>query len=99
MKNLNKFEENAIQKQDMAYKASFAKKQFAYSCELCCARNLRGGKGSCDSCPIKEAHINALTEIALGKREKPEKVGFTKYGASKFRSEKCRSITVVVRFD
>lgn len=99
MKNLNSFEEKAIKKQEEAYKASFAKKQFAYSCELCCSCNLRGGKGSCDSCPIKEAHITALTEIALGKREKPEKVKFTQYGASKFRSEKCHSITVVVHFD
>lgn len=97
MKNLNKFEENAIQKQDMAYKASFAKKQFAYSCELCCSCNLRGGKGSCDSCPIKEAHINALTEIALGKRGKPEKVKFTEYGASKKRNGS--HLTIVIHFD
>ena len=99
MKNLNSFEEKAIKKQEEAYKASFAKKQFAYSCELCCSCNLRGGKGSCDSCPIKEAHIRALTEIALGKREKPEKAKFTKYGASKFHSSKFHKVTIVVHFD
>ena len=97
MKNLNSFEEKAIKKQEEAYKASFAKKQFAYSCELCCACNLRGGKGSCDSCPIKEAHINALTEIALGKRGKPEKTGFTQYGASKKKNGS--HVTIVIHFD
>ena len=97
MKNLNKFEENAIRKQEEAYKASFAKKQFAYSCELCCSCNLRGGKGSCDSCPIKEAHIRALTEIALGKRGKPEKTGFTQYGAIKKRNGS--HLTIVIHFD
>ena len=94
MKNLNKFEENAILKQEEAYKASFAKKQFIYSCELCCSRNLRGGKGSCDSCPIKEAHITALTEIALGKRGKPEKLN---YGAIKKRNGS--HVTIVIHFD
>ena len=94
MKNLNKFEENAIQKQEEAYKASFAKKQFAYSCELCCSCNLRGGKGSCDTCPIKEAHITALTEIALGKREKTEKF---QYGASKKKNGS--HVTIVIHFD
>ena len=97
MKNLNKFEENAIQKQEEAYKASFAKKQFEYSCKLCCECNLRGGKGSCDSCPIKEAHINALTEIALSKRGLPEKTGFTQYGASKKRNGS--HLTIVIHFD
>lgn len=97
MKNLNKFEENAILKQNEAYKASFAKKQFEYSCKLCCECNLRGGKGSCDSCPIKEAHIRALTEIALGKRGKPEKTGFTQYGASKKRNGS--HLTIVIHFD
>lgn len=97
MKNLNSFEEKAIKKQEEAYKASFAKKQFAYSCELCCACNLRGGKGSCDTCPIKEAHITALTEIALGKRSKPEKTGFTQYGASKKKNGS--HVTIVIHFD
>lgn len=97
MKNLNKFEENAILKQEEAYKASFAKKQFAYSCELCCSCNLRGGKGSCDTCPIKEAHIRALTEIALRKRGKPEKQGFTQYGASKKRNGS--HLTIVIHFN
>lgn len=97
MKNLNSFEEKAIKKQEDAYRVSFAKKQFAYSCELCCSCNLRGGKGSCDTCPIKEAHINALTEIALGRRTKPEKVKFTEYGASKKRNGS--HLTIVIHFD
>lgn len=59
----SKFEENAIRKQDEAYKVSFAKKCFEYSCEMCCSRNLRAS-GTCANCPIKEAHIRALTRIA-----------------------------------
>lgn len=59
----SKFEENAIRKQDEAYKVSFAKRSFEYSCELCCSRNLRAS-GTCSNCPIKEAHIRALTRIA-----------------------------------
>ena len=59
----SKFEENAIRKQDEAYKVSFAKKCFEYSCEMCCSRNLRAS-GTCSNCPIKEAHIRALTRIA-----------------------------------
>ena len=94
MKSLNKFEENAIMKQEEAYKASFAKKQFAYSCELCCSCNLRGGKGSCDTCPIKEAHITALTEIELGKRGKPEKFN---YQAKKKKNG--NHITIVINFN
>lgn len=59
----SKFEENGIQKQEEAYKVSFAKRCFEYSCELCCSRNLRAS-GTCSNCPIKEAHIRALTRIA-----------------------------------
>ena len=59
----SKFEENAIRKQDEAYKVSFAKRSFEYSCEMCCSRNLRAS-GTCSNCPIKEAHIRALTRIA-----------------------------------
>lgn len=59
----SKFEENGIQKQEEAYKVSFAKKAFEYSCDLCCSRNLRAS-GTCSNCPIKEAHIRALTRIA-----------------------------------
>ena len=94
MKNLNKFEENAILKQAEAYKSSFAKKQFEYSCKLCCECNLRGGKGSCDTCPIKEAHITALTEIELGKRGKPEKFN---YQAQKKKNGS--HVTIVIHFD
>lgn len=59
----SKFEENAIKKQEEAYKVSFAKRAFEYSCDLCCSRNLRAS-GTCANCPIKEAHIRALTRIA-----------------------------------
>ena len=69
--NLSKFEMNAIQKQDNAYKESFATKQFSFSCEMCCSRNLRA-TGTCSQCPIKEAYIRALKEIQEGKRFKPE---------------------------
>ena len=95
----NKFVENSIKKQDQSYQISFAKKNFTYSCEMCCCRGLSNGQFTCVNCPIKEAHIRALTEIALGKREKPEKAKFTKYGASKFHSSKFHKVTIVVHFD
>lgn len=92
----NKFEVNAIQKQDEAYKVSFAKKCFDYSCTLCCRNNLRGGKGSCDNCPIKEAHIRAMVEIQSGVRGKEHKLNdIPTYGASKYHDNKGRTIIVM----
>lgn len=85
------FEEKGIEKQEQAYKASYAKKQFQYSCEKCCLENkLR----DCANCSIKKAHIDALTRIALSK---PEKVKFTEYGASKKRNGS--HLTIVIHFD
>ena len=75
---MNKFEEKAIARQDGAYKVSFAKKQMSISCSICCSQNKRLC-GTCANCPIKEAHIRALTEIAKGKRG-DDKV---QYGAKK----------------
>ena len=66
----SKFEENAIRKQEEAYKVSFAKRSFEYSCEMCCSRNLRAS-GTCSNCPIKEAHIRALTRIASEGEKRP----------------------------
>lgn len=93
----NKFELNAIQKQDEAYKVSFAKKCFDYSCNLCCKNNLRGGKGSCDNCPIKEAHIRAMIEIQSGVRGKERKLNdIPTYGATKHN---CNGrVTIVMNF-
>lgn len=68
-RNLSSFEENGIQKQDRSYKISFAKKNFEYSCKLCCEQNKR--RGECESCPIKAAHEKAIAEIKSGIREKP----------------------------
>ena len=91
---MNKFVENGIQKQEEAYKVSFAKKQFYYSCEMCAGRGLANGQFTCANCPIKEAHIRALTEIKLGKRGKPEKFN---YSAQKKRNG--NHITIVINFD
>ena len=66
--NLSKFEENGIRKQDNAYKKNFACKAFEYSCNICCTQNKRPC-GTCNNCPIKEAHIRALKEIETGKRK------------------------------
>lgn len=90
----NKFEANAIQKQDEAYKVSFAKKCFNYSCTLCCKNNLRGGKGSCDNCPIKEAHIRAIVEIQSNQRIAPRNFN---YGATK-KNNNNGSVTIVINF-
>ena len=59
MANLNKFEELAIRKQEQSYKIGFAKKNFAYSCEQCASKNLRGGRGACANCPLRK-HISVL---------------------------------------
>lgn len=67
---MNHFEVKAIEKQDSAYKAGFAKKQMNISCFICCSQNKRPC-GTCARCPIKEAHIRALLEIEQGKRVSP----------------------------
>lgn len=68
-KNLFSFEQNGIQKQNEAYKLGFAKKNFEYSCKLCCEQNKR--RGTCTECPIRLAHKKAMAEIQSGLREKP----------------------------
>ena len=85
-----KFVENGIQKQEEAYKVSFAKKQFSYSCEMCCSRGLSNGQFNCTNCPIKKAHIDALTRIQFKEKEK----GFN-YQAKKNGSH----ITIVINFN
>lgn len=95
MATYTKFEENSIRKQDMAYKEGFAKKNFAYSCEQCASKNLRGGRGACASCPIKEAHIRALTEIQAGVRTQDnERI---QYGAKKLYNNRG-PVTIVINF-
>ena len=91
---MNKFVENGIQKQEEAYKVSFAKRQFAYSCEMCCSRGLSNGQFNCTSCPIKKAHIDALTRIQLKEKEKEQ--GFN-YQAKKKRNG--NHITIVINFN
>ena len=85
-----KFVENGIQKQEEAYKVSFAKKQFYYSCEMCCSRGLSNGQFNCTNCPIKKAHIDALTRIQLKEKEK----GFN-YQVKKNGSH----VTIVINFN
>ena len=94
MVNLNKFEELAIRKQEQSYKIGFAKKNFTYSCNECCSKNLRGGRGTCASCPIKEAHVRALSEIQAGIRKAPKDFN---YGATKKMNG--NHITIVINFD
>ena len=87
-----KFVENGIQKQEEAYKISFAKKQFAYSCEMCCFRGLSNGQFNCTNCPIKKAHIDALTRIQLKEKER----GFN-YNVQKKKNG--NHITFVINFN
>lgn len=70
MNGKTRFEELGIEKQAQAYKVGYAKKQFTISCNKCCYENKRP-TGTCGNCPIKKAHIEALTEIAQGKRVSP----------------------------
>lgn len=65
-----RFEEMGIEKQNLAYKEGYAKKQFQISCHKCCYENKRPC-GTCGDCPIKTAHIEALLEIEQGKRTSP----------------------------
>ena len=96
MANYTKFEELAIRKQEQSYKISFAKKNFAWSCDQCCSKNLRGGRGTCASCPIKEAHVRALSEIQAGVRGKPETESMN-YGATKHAYN--GHVTIVINFN
>ena len=95
MATYTKFEELAIRKQEQSYKISFAKKNFAYSCNECCSKNLRGGRGTCASCPIKEAHIRALTEIQSGLRTQDNE--HLNYGAKKLYNNRG-PVTIVINF-
>ena len=97
----SKFEENGIQKQEEAYKVSFAKRAFEYSCDLCCSRNLRAS-GTCSNCPIKEAHIRALTRIA-SEGEKSHSKNFSAPNYETHKTVNKRSgnvhITLVMHYD
>lgn len=95
MATYTKFEELAIRKQEQSYKIGFAKKNFAYSCNECCSKNLRGGRGTCVNCPIKEAHIRALTEIQSGLRTQNEER--IQYGAKK-KYNNHGPVTIVINF-
>ena len=85
------FEEMGIEKQEEAYKVSYAKRQFRYSCEKCCLQNK--SRGDCRKCPIKDAHIDALTRIALSKSKEDK----FQYGASK--KHNGNHLTIVIHFD
>ena len=95
MATYTKFEELAIRKQEQSYKIGFAKKNFTYSCNECCSKNLRGGRGACASCPIKEAHIRALTEIQSGLRTQDNE--HLNYGAKKLYNNRG-PVTIVINF-
>ena len=95
MATYTKFEELAIRKQEQSYKIGFAKKNFTYSCNECCSKNLRGGRGTCANCPIKEAHVRALSEIQSGIRSQNEER--IQYGAKK-KYNNNGSVTIVINF-
>lgn len=82
---MTRFEEKAIQKQEEAYREDFAVRAFNYSCELCCSQGKDTAHHGCANCPIKEAHVTALTAIRSGERKR-EKIGHTNYGAKKHQS-------------
>ena len=89
---MNHFEAKAIEKQDSAYKAGYAKKQMNISCSICCSQNKRA-TGTCAQCPIKEAHVRALLEIESGKRGNNK----IEYGAKKsYTRKKDGSIVVTI---
>ena len=92
----SKFEENAIRKQEEAYKVSFAKKCFEYSCEMCCSRNLRAS-GTCSNCPIKEAHIRALARIAT--EGEPDTLKGCQVSKSRNKRTGSVHITLVMHYD
>lgn len=95
MATYTKFEELAIRKQEQSYKIGFAKKNFAYSCNECCSKNLRGGRGTCANCPIKEAHVRALSEIQSGIRTQDNE--HIQYGAKKLYNNRG-PVTIVINF-
>ena len=96
----SKFEENGIQKQEEAYKVSFAKRAFEYSCEMCCSRNLRAS-GTCSNCPIKEAHVRALTRIASEGEKRPNNPMKRDYEVSQCVNKRSGNvhITLVMHYD
>ena len=96
MATYTKFEELAIRKQEQSYKIGYAKKNFTYSCNECCSKNLRGGRGTCASCPIKEAHVRALSEIQSGVRG-DMKNEHLNYGAKKLYNNRG-PVTIVINF-
>lgn len=90
-----RFEEIGIEKQNLAYKEGYTKKQFQISCHKCCYENKRP-TGTCGNCPIKRAHIEALTEIAQGKRVSPVIID-NRGGAKKsYTRKKDGSIVVTI---
>ena len=95
MATYTKFEELAIRKQEQSYKIGYAKKNFTYSCNECCSKNLRGGRGTCANCPIKEAHVRALSEIQSGLRTQDNE--HLNYGAKKLYNNRG-PVTIVINF-
>lgn len=93
-----KFITNAVNKQDMAYNAEWAEKQFAYSCEKCASCNILNML--CDRCPIKVAHVRAIKEIEQGIRQKPRswdrgvRVNRDRHGHITLTLNNCQGITI-----
>ena len=87
--NVSRFIENAVHKQEEAYKKGYAIQQFSYSCQRCITGNYRYD-GACSDCPIKKAHVEALTRIELESQNWKDK------SKKSFHRNKDGSITVTI---
>lgn len=76
MATYTKFEELAIRKQEQSYKIGFAKKNFAYSCNECCSKNLRGGVALAPTAPSKKPMLGLCLRLRL-ESEKLQKILIT----------------------
>lgn len=91
---MNKFINNAITKQDSAWKREYADRAFAFSCDMCSSRNLL--HIPCHHCPIKIAHDRAIQEIESGERIRPRSRKFVNDSSVKVYFDKKGHKTVVV---
>lgn len=62
---MTKFEHVGVEQQNNAAGKSDAKRRFAISCQICCARNIRL---DCDHCAIRESHLSLMAYYAEQER-------------------------------
>ena len=87
--NTARFIENAVRKQNEAYKRGYAIQQFSYSCQRCMTGNYRYD-GTCSDCPIKKAHVETLTRIELESQNSRDKA------KKSYHRNKDGSVTITV---